>query len=216
MISTNAATGGADDADRPEFWTLQGPLGDGYMTVDYVGLPTEAGLLTDEIDFDVGERVAAGDLGRATGPPVFKPVGRSRRTGTLIRSTGAHKLISDAAAAVLKDIGATGWVTYPVEVRLGKGDVLSGYQGIASTGACGWLRHPLATGLNAEGVEVAIGLDVIASGWDGSDIFSPHARPMPTLKVAPRVLHALRDAGLDDFEATAVSTEVVPLEYLEP
>lgn len=146
--------------------------------------------------------MCAGDLSDIGGGPlVLKRWNRAKRAGDMVWTTGSLKVASDRFIASLERIGATGWRTFPVEIHLPKGERLTGYQGIASTGVLTLSPPQRKMGKRPKG-QVAL--------WDGSDVCGLHGYQSYRLFVTDRVLQALREDGADKLDITEFDTKVVP------
>jgi hypothetical protein len=104
-------------------------------------------------------------------------------------------LLSDQAIRVLREGAFTGWTTYPVEIRDARGDLITGYRGLAVTGRCGAIQDslspievlppPVPTG---KALPHRIGLLFDPETWDRSDVFTPNGTGFVV------VAQAVRDA----------------------
>lgn len=102
----------------------------------------------------------------------------------LMGTTVTLNLISSRVADVLKLGGVTGLATCPAELRDRKGELIPGYEVLATTGRCGPLvssRSPKVTRTNYAGtgsMDVWLGYYFDEKTWDGSDMFRPEGTRM--------------------------------------
>lgn len=87
------------------------------------------------LDVRIAERVAEG--WQPETPIALVVTNRGKRVNDLLHATGAFFMVASARfIALLDDLGATGWVTAPVEIHYKNGDALSGYRLMVTTGRC--------------------------------------------------------------------------------
>lgn len=193
----SAVTRDPADEVTGRFWYVQA-LSDRYPWI----LDQMPDIPPDQ-ERDRYERVSAGDLSDIGGGPlVFKHANRSRRFRDMIWTCGSTKVASDRFIATLERIGATGWTTFPIEIHLAKGERLTGYQGIASTGVMTLSPPQTKIGKRPKN-QVAL--------WDGSDICGRYGRQSWSLIVADRALQALREDGADALKIEKFDRKVVPV-----
>ncbi|WP_327638665.1 hypothetical protein OHB24_09930 [Kribbella sp. NBC_00482] len=85
----------------------------------------------DGFGLEAYDLVADGDVERLGGVPRFVR-SNSGRVGDLVWTTGSAKIASPRFVDVLESIGATGYRTFPVDVRGRRGDVIiPGFVGLA-------------------------------------------------------------------------------------
>lgn len=78
--------------------------------------------------------VADGDTGDLPGPPVFR-TGNHGHTGDMLWTTGLAKIVSTRFLDVLQDIRATGYRTFPIDVRDHRNRPITGsYHGFTTPG----------------------------------------------------------------------------------
>ena len=87
-------------------------------------------LLPDGRDID--ELIADGRLDEVPFPVWFRRVGGGKRWGDLLPG-GACKIASVRLVGVLESIGATGYRTFPIDLRDRGGEPITGYVGFATT-----------------------------------------------------------------------------------
>lgn len=139
-------------------------------------------------DLRLTEAVARGE--QPDGPVHLKVGNRGKYRGDLLHASGGFYVVASLRlVGVLEDMGATGWVTAPVEIRYPSGEELTGYRLLVTTGRCADFR--MGRGDNAD-EEAPVDVSI---GWDGSDVFWWEA-PSRGFLVTDRVKRAFEEAGL--------------------
>lgn len=131
------------------------------------------------------------------------------------------RLVSNRVAEVLRPF--TGWTTYPVEVYGKKGELISGYHGLAVTGRCGPIDNnrsipricepPVPEGRVCR---MWFGLFFDETTWDGSDIFLS-ASAVHLIFVTEAVKLALEKAKITNVKFTSLTdcwNAEIPAEFL--
>lgn len=144
---------------------------------------------------DLGEALNE-KIARGGQPPTPISLGvrnRGKHVGDMLHATGNFiNVASERFCDVLEEVGATGWMSVPVEIRYKNGEELPGYRLVVPTGRCDDFR------IEREDIDDYVPIDSFP-GWDGSDIFWHEATTM-VLLVTDRVKVALEEAGMQRLE----------------
>ena len=124
-------------------------------------------------------------------------------------------LVSKRFIALLEEIGATGWTTYPVIIRTRKGLENYEYLGFSVVGKCGQIDYIKSTPFEKKAVPNGpltkylrgrhIGLD----DWDGSDFFSPQGNL--GIVVTKRIADQLKAAKISNLRLKNLTEIEEPL-----
>lgn len=158
---------------------------------------------------------------RPTAPVVFRRDTGSRPMDLVGTTSVATTLVSDRFVAVLADVGADGWTTYPVRVLDRAGAVIAGYHGLAVTGRAGPLDRGRTRVVARPPQAPAGGVTYEERGWyfdpatwDGTDVFA--AEGTRAVCVTDRVRRALEGAGATNVAFTRLSHRLVTLHAAPP
>ena len=114
-------------------------------------------------------------------------------------------LLADRVFEIFRENHFTGWASYPVVIYGKKGELITGYQGLAISGKCDPLDNSrsqriLKDPLTPKGKPyyALLGLYFDLNTWDGSDFFVP--RSTGYIFVTERVKEAIEKAKMKNFE----------------
>jgi hypothetical protein len=120
---------------------------------------------------EILDLIATGDVDELGFPIWFEPYQSYRNAGDLIWTTAWMKLASQRFVDVLTSIKATGFQTYDANLRSKKGEPIPGF----------------------------VGLGVNSSSED-TDLSNQYPAPTFSFRARPRVVQALRTAGVTDLK----------------
>lgn len=139
--------------------------------------------------------------------------GRRKPQDFVWTSIVAPIVASDKVLKALGAISATGWVSYPVDLRGADDEPISAYSGIAVLGRCGPIQVERCLPVKKQypgGIfSVNQGYFFDERSWDGSDLFVP-ADGSATVFVVERVMHALAKAKIKGMEMDRADLAVLP------
>lgn len=126
-----------------------------------------------------------------------------------LQTTIPCRLFSNRVFDLLEISGATGWSSFPVELRGKNGERIDGYRGLAVTGRCGQLQYERSLsetriGRSGQPYRVWTGLYFDEASWDGSDVFL--ASDATFVFVTERVVRALKEAEVTNVVFERMST----------
>lgn len=172
----------------------------GFARIYRVTDPQKSSAFVGAIDFSPDEGVAAltGELTLGRPVRVTWDMGGSSPSDFVWTTNFAPLIVSVRILDVLKEMQATGWDSYDVQL-VGRDDrEISGYGGLVVRGRCGPIQRERSVAIPKEfpgGVfPVYRGYFFDEQSWDGSDVFL--ASGTLHIFVVERVVRALRGAGV--------------------
>ena len=158
------------------------------LTAQSTSRDTWVGLRKRNYD-KVVAKVIAGQIKRAK----MVVSNRGPRVGDLLWSGASPFFVaSNRFMSVLRDVGATGWISCPAEIHYKNGEALPGYEMLVVTGHCGDYHRVFQRERVAE----------LWNDWDGSDLSCVGGDPRWQCVVTDRVYDALINAELERLEWT--------------
>ena len=118
-------------------------------------------------------------------------------------------VVSDRFVDVLREVEATGWSTYPIELHDKDSDLIEGYCALAVKGRCGPLldqrsRIEMRVGPTGKSKAFKVGLYFDSSTWDGNDVFLPEGTSF--VFATEKVKSAVEEAGLTNVAFTPLDS----------
>lgn len=155
---------------------------------------------------DLLEQLFRGD--EVPSAPISFRWAEGSRLYDLLLSTLPSYLASTRCFSAFEEVGATGWSTYPIDLRGKNDEVIEGYSGLVVTGHCGPLqldRSRVETRIGASGkpYKVKTGLYFDEATWDGSDVFAPQGTTF--VFVTDKVRRAMDSAKISNVTFTPLN-----------
>jgi hypothetical protein len=167
------------------------------------------------IDLSVkdGFAVVRGELKVDKPVPVRWVSGRRKPQDFVWTSIVAPTIVSDRVLTALKATNATGWFSYPVDLRGAENERIPGYHGVSIVDRCGPIQKERSRPVQKRypgGIFTAKqGYFFDEQSWDGSGVFVPNDGSASVF-VVEKVMQALTKAKLTGVVFKRVDLAVLP------